>query len=217
MASAGANPSSNKPSGFMSGYMSDLSHSQDLNSFLQKNQPTYDPNSNNTTTTSAATTAAAANVDTKTNDTHTASSPPPPPPPAPSTEPLPSSETTKEGRRPYETKTPVGSHPLPTAHSVYQKKAIHNAALDNCADLNMELTDCLMGRSGSWWDRASMCMKAKEQFALCCRLNKEALQEKGYAKEGNTAAQDLAILDYADEVTQKAMKEGITKTTQEKK
>lgn len=60
-----------------------------------------------------------------------------------------------------------------------------------------------------------MCMKAKEQFALCCRLNKEALQEKGYAKEGNTAAQDLAILDYADEVTQKAMKEGTS--TQEKK
>ncbi|KAF8938697.1 hypothetical protein BGZ47_008461 [Haplosporangium gracile] len=214
MASTGANPSSNKPSGFMSGYMSDLSHSQDLNSFLQKNQPTYDSSSSSTTTTSAATTAAAANVDTKTNDAHTPSSSSPPTSPAPSTEPSPSSETTTGGRRPYEAKTSVGSHPLPTAHSVFQKKAIHNAALDNCADLNMELTDCLMGRSGSWWDRASMCMKAKEQFALCCRLNKEALQEKGYAKEGNTAAQDLAILDYADEVTQKAMKEGTTTTTQ---
>ncbi|KAK3838688.1 MAG: hypothetical protein JOS17DRAFT_303067 [Linnemannia elongata] len=217
---AGANPSSNKPSGFMSGYMSDLSQSQDLNSFLQKNQPTYDPNTNSTTTTttSAATPPVTSSADTKTNDTHTTSpsSSTPTSSTSPSTEPSsqPSSETTG-GRRPYETKTPVGSHPLPTAHSVFQKKAIHTAALDNCADLNMELTDCLMGRSGSWWDRASMCMKAKEQFALCCRLNKEALQEKGYAKEGNTAAQDLAILDYADEVTQKAMKEGTS--TQEKK
>ncbi|OAQ31110.1 hypothetical protein K457DRAFT_136387 [Linnemannia elongata AG-77] len=218
---AGANPSSNKPSGFMSDYMSDLSHSQDLNSFLQKNQPTYDPNTNSTTaTTSAATPAAVSNADTKTNNTQTpssSSSSTSTSSRSPSTEPIPqpSSETTG-GRRPYESKSPVGSHPLPTAHSVFQKKAIHTAALDNCADLNMELTDCLMGRSGSWWDRASMCMKAKEQFALCCRLNKEALQEKGYAKEGNTAAQDLAILDYADEVTQKAMKEG-TDSTQGKK
>lgn len=180
MASAGANSSSKKPSGYMSEYMSDLSQSQDLNSFLQKNQPTYDPNSNSTTTASSAAAAAqpaAPNADITTNDTQhpstTSNSTP-----TSSSSSASSSESTQPspeatgGRRPYDTKTPVGSHLLPTAHAVFQKKAIHEAALDNCADLNMELTDCLMGRSGSWWDRASMCMKAKEQFALCCRLNK---------------------------------------------
>ncbi|KAG0284907.1 hypothetical protein BGZ96_010757 [Linnemannia gamsii] len=221
MASAGANPSSNKPSGFMSGYMSDLSQAQDLNSFLQKNQPAYDPNSNNTTTTtsSAAAQPTAATADTKPNDTqHPSTSNSTSTSSSSSASSSESTQTSSEatgGSKPYDAKMSVGSHPLPTAHAVFQKKAIHEAALDNCADLNMELTDCLMGRSGSWWDRASMCMKAKEQFALCCRLNKEALQERGYAKEGNTAAQDLAILDYADELTQKAMKED-TAPTQEK-
>ncbi|KAF9122320.1 hypothetical protein BGW39_009846 [Mortierella sp. 14UC] len=226
MSAGGANPSSSKPSGFMSGYMSDLSQSQDLNSFLQKNQPTYDPNSSSST----AAGATPSNADTASKDTHTPSSSSSPSSTSSQSSQSSTSSTstpsepppTAGRRKSFDSKAPVGSHPLPTAHAVFQKKAIHNAALDNCADLNMELTDCLMGRAGTWWDRASMCMKAKERFALCCRLNKEALQEKGYAKEGNTAAQDVAILDYADEVTQKAMKENdntntsTNTTTQEK-
>ncbi|KAK3843008.1 MAG: hypothetical protein J3R72DRAFT_523043 [Linnemannia gamsii] len=232
MSTGGANPSSSKPSGFMSGYMSDLSQTQDLNSFLQKNQPSYVTNSNSTTTSTAAAPAPVASntdTDTKPKDMHTSSTPtsstssstPLSPssssssssPPTESV-PTPTAAAAAEGggRKPFGANTPIGAHPLPTAHSVFQKKAIHSAALDNCADLNMEMTDCLMGRAGTWWDRATMCMKAKERFALCCRLNKEALQEKGYAKEGNTAAQDVAILDYADEVTQKAMKEGPNNT-----
>ncbi|KAG0380756.1 hypothetical protein BGX24_005401 [Mortierella sp. AD032] len=233
MSTGGANPSSSKPSGFMSGYMSDLSQTQDLNSFLQKNQPSYVTNSNSTTTSTAAAPAPMASntdTDTKPKDMHTSSTPtsstssstPLSPsssssssssPPTESV-PTPTAAAAAEGggRKPFGANTPIGAHPLPTAHSVFQKKAIHSAALDNCADLNMEMTDCLMGRAGTWWDRATMCMKAKERFALCCRLNKEALQDKGYAKEGNTAAQDVAILDYADEVTQKAMKEGPNNT-----
>ncbi|KAG0214591.1 hypothetical protein BGX33_002013 [Mortierella sp. NVP41] len=203
MASTGTNSSSDKSSGFMSGYMSDLSQSQDLNSFLQKNQPTYDPNSTSTSTTTATSKAP--------EDTHTNTATNTSFPSSSSSTSTSTSETTEPGRNPFDAKTPVGSHPLPNAHTIYQKKAIQNAALDNCADLNMELTDCLMGKAGTWWDRASMCMKAKERFALCCRLNKEVLQERGYAKEGNTAEQNLAILDYADEVTQKAMKEDADK------
>ncbi|KAF9962801.1 hypothetical protein BGZ70_007877 [Mortierella alpina] len=79
--------------------------------------------------------------------------------------------------------------------------------MDNCADLNMELSGCLLGKAGTWWDRASMCMKAKERFGKCCRLNREVLENKGYAREGNTREQNQKIQDYADEYTQKAMKE----------
>ncbi|KAF9927578.1 hypothetical protein FBU30_003043 [Linnemannia zychae] len=213
MAAAGTSSSSNKSSGFMSGYMSDLSQSQDLNSFLQKNQPTYNSDNNSTTKTSTGP------ADTKTGDSqsaHTSTSTS-----TGTSASLPSLGDTPSNDERQSFKGKTGSHPLPTAHSIYQKKAINNAALDNCADLNMDLTDCLTGRTGTWWDRASMCMKAKEALALCCKLNREILQERGYANEGNTAAQDLAILDYADEVTQKAMKEdsssssNTTRTSQE--
>ncbi|KAF8933094.1 hypothetical protein EDD21DRAFT_439362 [Dissophora ornata] len=195
--STGSGTSSGKPPGFMSGYMSDLPQSEDLNSFLQKNQPAYDPNSHSTPTdTHAATTPTSSSTATE-NDTKSSQDS--------SSKPS-SSASSESTRKPFDSKTLVGSHPLPTAHAKYQRQAIQNAALDNCADLNMVLTDCLLGKSGTWWDRASMCMKAKEQMQKCCRLNREILEERGYAKEGNTPEQDRVILDYADEQAQKAMK-----------
>ncbi|KAI1307870.1 hypothetical protein EDD11_004372 [Mortierella claussenii] len=190
--STGSAASSGRPTEFMSEYMSGLSQSQDLNSFLQKNQPTYDPNNSSTDSNTI--------VDKPAKEPGQDSSS--------SSTPSGSESSSSSTQKPFDFKMPVGSHPLPSAHAVYQKKAIHSAALDNCADLNVELTDCLMGKSGSWWDRASMCMKAKELFQQCCHLNKEILQEQGYANEGNTPEQDRAIMDYADDHTQKAMKEG---------
>ncbi|KAF9186106.1 hypothetical protein BGZ51_002231 [Haplosporangium sp. Z 767] len=179
--------SSGKPEGFMSEYMSDLK-SQDLNSFLQQNQPVYDkstPSKSTQTSQNSHTTGTSSSTPSSDTSTHAQTS----------------------ERQPFTSKMPVGAHPLPSAHAVYQKQAIHTAALGNCADLNMELSDCLTGRAGTWWDRATMCMKAKERLGKCCQLNKEFLQEKGFASEGNTPAQDQAILDYADDATQKAMKE----------
>ncbi|KAF9327750.1 hypothetical protein BG006_008989, partial [Podila minutissima] len=137
---------------FMSEYMSDLGHSQDLNAFLQQNQPTYDPKSHSTPSPSVPV-----------SDTPSSSS----------TSPSGSSSDAKSTshKKPFDTAS-AGSHPLPSAHAVFQKQAIQTASLDNCADLNMELTDCLLGKAGTWWDRASMCMKAKEKFGKCCRLNR---------------------------------------------
>ncbi|KAF9321908.1 hypothetical protein BG003_010164 [Podila horticola] len=178
----------------MSEYMSDLSQSQDLNAFLQQNQPTYDPKSHSTPSPSVPVS------DTPSSSTSSSTS-------SSSTSSSGSSSDAKSTshKKPFDNAS-AGSHPLPSAHAVFQKQAIQTASLDNCADLNMELTDCLLGKAGTWWDRASMCMKAKEKFGKCCRLNRELLHEKGYAKEGNTAAQDRAILDYADKVVQEAMK-----------
>ncbi|KAG0337885.1 hypothetical protein BG005_003922 [Podila minutissima] len=185
--SASSSSTSGSGQGFMSEYMSDLGQSQDLNAFLQQNQPTYDPKSHSTPSPSVPVS------DTPSSSSSTSSSG--------------SSSDAKSTshKKPFDTVT-AGSHPLPSAHAVFQKQAIQTASLDNCADLNMELTDCLLGKAGTWWDRASMCMKAKERFGKCCRLNRELLHEKGYAKEGNTAAQDRAILDYTDKVVQEAMK-----------
>ncbi|KAG0369054.1 hypothetical protein BC939DRAFT_496147 [Gamsiella multidivaricata] len=198
----GSNAPSGKPAGFMSEYMSGLSQSQDLNSFLQKNQPAYDPNSHSQNTSSFSSEGAAATPSTGT--THTSASPKDTNTSQGSSS-TPSEESTAQ--KAFSPKSPIGSHPMPNAHAIHQKHAIQNAALDNCADINMELTDCLLGRSGTWWDRASMCMKAKEQLQKCLRLNKQLLQERGFADEGNTLEQDRAILDYADDHAQRAMKE----------
>ncbi|KAF8991284.1 hypothetical protein BGZ52_013269, partial [Haplosporangium bisporale] len=152
MAPATSTPTSGSGQGFMSEYMSDLSQSQDLNAFLQQNQPTYDPASHSTPLPS----------DTPSSSSSSSSSS--------STSSSSSGSSTTSQRKPFD--APVGSHPLPSAHAVFQKQAIQTASLDNCADLNVELTDCLLGKAGTWWDRASMCMKAKEKFGKCCRLNK---------------------------------------------
>ncbi|KAG0301710.1 hypothetical protein BGZ98_008123, partial [Dissophora globulifera] len=165
----GTESSSGKPAGFMSEYMTGLSQSQDLNSFLQKNQPAYDPKSHSTQS-SAADLAAATATATTTTPLKTRTTPPTtttsgtsPPTGATGVPPLDSGETSSDSNssesatpnRPTTTRV-AGSHPLPDAHSVFQKHAIQKAALDNCADVNIELTDCLLGRSGTWWDRASM-------------------------------------------------------------
>ncbi|KAG0211615.1 hypothetical protein BGX28_007666 [Mortierella sp. GBA30] len=197
MASTGSSSSAGKSAGFMAGYMSDLSQSQDMNSFLQKNQPTYNPSVSNTSSSTSSGTAVSGAKGTNISPESNQESPE-------SSKTSPASEPTK---KPFDSNTPVGSHPLPNAHSIYQRHAIQTAAMDNCADLNMELTDCLLGKAGTWWDRASMCMKAKEKFGKCCRLNREVLEAKGYAQEGNTPEQDRTIMDYADDVTQKAIKE----------
>ncbi|KAG0243038.1 hypothetical protein B0O80DRAFT_496863 [Mortierella sp. GBAus27b] len=195
MASAtdGSGTPTGKPTGFMSEYMSDLSQSQDLNSFLQKNKPTYNPNPPSSSTTTADHSAPDAT-----------------PPPTASSSDSSGSSPTPKASPPSESNTNRESHPLLNGRSVYQKQAIQHAALDNCADYNMELSSCLTGKSGSWLDRASMCMKAKEQLQKCCRLNRDIMLEKGFASEGNTPEQDRAIQDYADESAQKAMKEDTT-------
>ncbi|KAF9422756.1 hypothetical protein BGZ94_008504 [Podila epigama] len=211
-ATSGSQGSSSGQQRFMSDYMSDLSQSQDLSAFLQQNQPTFDRNKYSQVESST----------TSPKDNSDGVSVPPPPPhqkqeqqqqqqssasSSSSSSASASESSSSETRKPFTKSTLAGSHPLPSAHAMVQKQAIQNAALDNCADLNMELTDCLLGKAGTWWDRASMCMKAKERFGKCCRLNKEILQEQGFAKEGNTAAQDRVILDYADKFVQETMKD----------
>ncbi|KAG0082733.1 hypothetical protein BGZ93_010566 [Podila epicladia] len=186
--STSSSSTSGSGQGFMSEYMSDLSQSQDLSAFLQQNQPTYDPKSHSTPSPSVPVSDTPSS--TSSSSASSGSS---------------SGAKSTSHKKPFDTAS-AGSHPLPSAHAVFQKQAIQTASLDNCADFNMELTDCLLGKAGTWWDRASMCMKAKEKFGKCCRLNRELLQERGYAKEGNTAAQDRAILDYADKVVQETMK-----------
>ncbi|KAF9975943.1 hypothetical protein BGZ73_000232 [Actinomortierella ambigua] len=169
---------------FMSSYMSGLNQAQDSHSFLQQNQPTF-------TSPDQQQQALPNNAATPTSSgAHTSASPDQPKKPA------------------FDEATTIpGAHPLPAGHSKEQREAIHKAALDNCADLNLELADCLMGRAGSWWDRASMCMKQKERFGKCCRINKEILTERDYGKDGNTSQQDLEILIYADKTAQAALKE----------
>lgn len=146
----GTGPKGSSP-GFMSGYMSDLSQHQDINSFLQQNKPSYDPSLRASTSSTTSESA--------------------PPNTSHSTEGA-SESTSESSRKPFDSNSQAGSRPLPQGHTAEQKHAIQVAAMDNCADLNAEMTDCLLGRAGTWWDRASMCMKAKEKFGKCCQLNK---------------------------------------------
>ncbi|KAF9106484.1 hypothetical protein BGX27_009139 [Mortierella sp. AM989] len=198
--------SSGKPAEFMSEYMSGLNQSQDLNSFLQKNQPAFDPNSHSSSSSSGVNEASSSNIkdaETKSQNASSGSSS------TSSTSSSSSTFTASSGstQKPIDLKMLAASQAMTNGHLHYQRQAIQSAAMDNCADLNMELSDCLAGKTGTWWERASMCMKAKEQLQKCCRLNREILQEKGYAREGNTPEQDREIMDYADDHVQKAMKE----------
>ncbi|KAF9945235.1 hypothetical protein BGZ65_010997, partial [Modicella reniformis] len=198
MASATAGASTGKPTGFMSEYMSDLNQSQDLNAFLRENQPAYNPNTHSTSSGVSVAITADSSSTSSTSSTSTSSSS--------KSSTFPGSDT----REPNDPQNPMEAFRQSSAHLAYQRQAIQHAALDNCVDLNMGLTDCLMGRSGTWWDRASMCMKAKQRLQKCCQLNKDVLQERGFAAEGNTPEQDQAIQDFADEYVQKAMKEDRT-------
>lgn len=51
-----------------------------------------------------------------------------------------------------------------------QRKEIHNAAQDNCADLHAELWSCF--KDGSWWDKAKMCEAQKQKFWACYNKQK---------------------------------------------
>ncbi|KAF9164979.1 hypothetical protein DFQ26_000809 [Actinomortierella ambigua] len=178
---------------FMSSYMSGLNQGQDSHSFLQQNQPTFtSPNQQQQQQQAPPTTstAAAQTLPSSASGSH-------------------ASAPADQTKRPAfdEATTIPGAHPLPSGHNKEQREAIHKAALDNCADLNLELADCLLGRAGTWWDRASMCMKQKERFSKCCIINKDILTEREYGKEGNTPQQDRDILDYADKIAQAKLKE----------
>ncbi|KAF9938010.1 hypothetical protein BGZ75_009309 [Mortierella antarctica] len=218
MTSSGTGTSTGTPTGFMAEYMSDLKQSQDLTSFLQQNQPAYNPTTSSTSATPAGTELSSASKDASaksgstdessdTNNTSSSSSDS-----SSSSSSIPSSFSSTSSdptTRPLDGKSTAASHTVPSAHAIYQRHATQGAAMDNCADLNMELADCLSGKAGTWWDRASMCMKAKERFGKCCRLNREVLEKKGYAREGNTREQNQEIQDYADDYTQKVMKDDV--------
>ncbi|OZJ06348.1 26S proteasome non-ATPase regulatory subunit 14 [Bifiguratus adelaidae] len=54
---------------------------------------------------------------------------------------------------------------------VNQKQAIHDTAMDNCADLHYELLTCF--KEGSFWEKATMCQKQRRKFWNCF------MQQKG--------------------------------------
>ncbi|KAF9434760.1 hypothetical protein BGZ76_007488 [Entomortierella beljakovae] len=191
--------SSEKPTGFMSEYMSDLGQSQDLNSFLEKNQPTYDPNSHShapASGTASESTFNTKNSKEKSQDRFSQSE---------KSQPAPSSAPSESKKS--DLKDLAKSHSIGDSNYHYQRQAIKSAALDNCADINMDLSECMSGKSGTWRDLASLCVEKNRLLQSCLKLNKVVLHEKGYARAGNTPEQDQVILGYADEQVQKALKE----------
>ncbi|ORY91825.1 hypothetical protein BCR43DRAFT_527164 [Syncephalastrum racemosum] len=76
-----------------------------------------------------------------------------------------------------------------------QRKEIHNAAQDNCADLHAELWSCF--KDGSWWDKAKMCEAQKQKFWACYNKQKKFLKEANYKGPINVPEQDDKILQEA--------------------
>lgn len=54
-----------------------------------------------------------------------------------------------------------------------QKREIHEKAIDNCADLHVDLLTCF--KDGSWWDKAKMCEHQKQKFWKCYQSQKVRL------------------------------------------
>ncbi|CAO3634481.1 unnamed protein product [Cunninghamella blakesleeana] len=73
-----------------------------------------------------------------------------------------------------------------------QRRDIHDTALLNCADLNMELMNCF--QNGSWWDKAKMCEAQKQKFWSCFHSQKKFLKDTNYKGPMNTQEVDDMIL-----------------------
>ncbi|CAO3629013.1 unnamed protein product [Cunninghamella echinulata] len=73
-----------------------------------------------------------------------------------------------------------------------QRREIHDTALLNCSDLNMELMNCF--QNGSWWDKAKMCEAQKQKFWSCFHSQKKFLKDTNYKGPMNTPQVDDMIL-----------------------
>ncbi|KAI8059875.1 hypothetical protein BC940DRAFT_171357 [Gongronella butleri] len=69
-----------------------------------------------------------------------------------------------------------------------QRQEIHDTALANCADLNVELLNCF--QHGSWWDKAKMCEDQKQRFWACFHQQKKFLKDANYKNPISTPEED---------------------------
>ncbi|CCG82801.1 Putative uncharacterized protein [Taphrina deformans PYCC 5710] len=84
-----------------------------------------------------------------------------------------------------------------------RKAQINAGAMFNCAIAEYELNECFT--SGSWWDKSKLCEPQKNAFWDCLESNKKALKILGYAETGNTDAQNVKILEVADDLCLKEL------------
>ncbi|RUS21758.1 hypothetical protein BC937DRAFT_91513 [Endogone sp. FLAS-F59071] len=77
-----------------------------------------------------------------------------------------------------------------------QKREIHQAALDNCADLHSDLLTCF--QTGSWWDKARLCEDQKQKFWNCYNEQKKTLKDLNYKSSINTPQENEEILRRAE-------------------
>ncbi|CDH60403.1 predicted protein [Lichtheimia corymbifera JMRC:FSU:9682] len=72
-----------------------------------------------------------------------------------------------------------------------QKREIHEKAIDNCADLHVDLLTCF--KDGSWWDKAKMCEHQKQKFWKCYQSQKDFLKKANYKGPVSTPEHDKEI------------------------
>ncbi|CDS06175.1 hypothetical protein LRAMOSA08703 [Lichtheimia ramosa] len=72
-----------------------------------------------------------------------------------------------------------------------QKREIHEKAIDNCADLHVDLLTCF--KDGSWWDKAKMCEHQKQKFWKCYQSQKDFLKKANYKGPVSTPEDDKEI------------------------
>ncbi|KAI9271732.1 hypothetical protein BDA99DRAFT_500848 [Phascolomyces articulosus] len=170
-------------------YVESFVKDKDLENYLSKNQPQYDPNK-------ATTTIEEQTPSEKTTHDNTTTSS------KPST-----FNFHERSKNPFaneeQQKSPMGQE-IPQKQNVMyvvrdfldQKKEIHEIAVDNCADLHSELLTCF--KDGSWWDKAKMCEHQKQRFWNCYNKQKSFLKDANYRGPDNTPEQDSKI--YRDSI-----------------
>ncbi|KAI9312168.1 hypothetical protein BX666DRAFT_1881194 [Dichotomocladium elegans] len=164
-------------------YVDSYVRDQDLEGYLSKAQPLYDPTKTAPETTTSEENANAS-PQTTTAELHTGYDRH-----RPTLNPIPADAPTVDNSQQQVPQRPKVMWVV--RDMLDQKREIHEKALDNCADLHVDLMTCF--KDGSWWDKARMCENQKQKFWKCYQTQKDFLKKANYKGPVSTPEEDAKI------------------------
>ncbi|KAI8580694.1 hypothetical protein K450DRAFT_235531 [Umbelopsis ramanniana AG] len=175
--------SKNNARDYVDAYVKDIKN--DTQDFLKENQPSFDPKKAASLPAAPLPPSSSADTSNSTPKSHAGLHIPTHDPKFSSSEPASGQEAPT---KPQEEPKVVWA----VRDFIDQKRAIHDTALDNCADLHSDLLTCF--KDGSWWDKAKMCEKQKQRFWKCFHEQKGFLKENNFNSPVSTDEEDATIL-----------------------
>jgi hypothetical protein len=181
---------------YVDAYVKDIK--DDTQDFLKENQPTFDPKKAASLPTAPLPPSSSADTTDSTPKSHAGLHTPTYNPKFSSAEQTSSQESQQSAKQEPKVVWAVRDF-------IDQKRAIHDTALDHCADLHSDLLTCF--KDGSWWDKAKMCEKQKQRFWKCFHEQKTFLKESNFNSPVSTEEEDATTLRKAASLAAKQKKE----------